>query len=220
VLASHVVVDGDTELGADNRLYPFCSVGLAPQDKKYHGEHTRLVIGDRNAVREFVTIHPGTAGGGGLTRIGSDNLFMAYTHVANDCTIGSHVVLANSVNMGGHVTIEDWAILGGMVGVHQFTRIGRHSIVSFGCKVGKDVAPFVKCGRDPLRTVGLNSVGLTRRGFSSETRLELKRAYRIIFRSGLTVRDAVRRIRSELRPIPEVMQLCAFVEGSERGLTL
>jgi UDP-N-acetylglucosamine acyltransferase len=218
-VGAHAVILGYTRIGEDCVLHPHSVLGDSPQDLKYTRCESFVEIGARNHFREFTTVHPGTEEGQ-VTRIGSDNLFMAYTHVAHNCTVGSHVIMANCAQIGGHVTVEDWAILGGMCAVHQFTRIGRHSIVGFGGRVSKDVAPFVKCGREPLRTVGLNSVGLARRGFSAETRVEIKRAYRILFRSELPLREAVARVRAELRPIPELAQLCAFVEGSERGLTL
>jgi len=217
-VGAHAVLMGSTRLGEDCVVHAHAVLGDAPQDLKYTRCQSHVDIGARNHFREFCTVHPATHDGAS-TRIGSDNLFMAYTHVAHDCVVGSHVILANSANLGGHVVVEDWAIIGGVTPVHQFCRIGRHSIVGLGCRVVKDVAPFTKCGGDPLRTAGLNSVGLTRRGFSEETRLELKRAYRILFRSGLTMKEAVLRIRAELRHLPELEQLCAFVEGSQRGLT-
>ena len=215
----HVVVLGHTRIGEDCVLHAHSVLGDVPQDLKYTRCVSYVEIGARNHFREFSTVHPATHEGAS-TRIGSDNLFMAYTHVAHDCTVGSHVIMANCAQIGGHVTVEDWAILGGMAAVHQFTRIGRHSIIGFGGRVSKDVAPFVKCGREPLRAVGLNSVGLARRGFSEETRLELKRAYRILFRAGLPLSEALERVRAELRALPELAQLCSFIEGSERGLTL
>ncbi len=218
-IGAHAVLTGHTSLGEDNVVFAHAVLGNPPQDLKYTRCVSFVEIGARNQIREFATIHAATDDGH-VTRVGSDNLFMAYTHVAHDCVVGNHVIMANSAMLGGHVVVEDWAIIGGITPVHQFSRIGRHSMVGMGCRVLKDVAPFVKCAGDPLRTVGLNSVGLARRGFSEETRLELKRAYRLLFRSKLTVRDAVGRIRKELRPIPEVEQLCTFAISSERGLTL
>ncbi|HVP37822.1 MAG TPA: acyl-ACP--UDP-N-acetylglucosamine O-acyltransferase [Candidatus Saccharimonadales bacterium] len=215
----HAVLMGNLSMGEDNVVHPHAVLGDDPQDLKYRGGRTYVEIGDRNQIREFVTIHPATHEDA-TTRVGSDCLLMAYTHLGHDCQIGSHVIMANSSHLGGHVVVEDWAIIGGVSAVHQFTRVGRHSLVGMCSRVGKDVPPFVKVAGEPLRTAGLNSVGLIRRGFPLETRLELKRAYRILFRSHLTVREAVRRIREELHPLTEIEQLCAFVSSSQRGIVL
>ncbi|MBI5835808.1 MAG: acyl-ACP--UDP-N-acetylglucosamine O-acyltransferase [Candidatus Eisenbacteria bacterium] len=215
----HAVLMGNLSLGEDNVVHPHAVLGDDPQDLKFRGERSYVEIGDRNQIREFCTVHPATVEDG-ATRIGSDCLLMAYTHVGHDCRVGNHVVMANSAHLGGHVSVDDWAILGGVTAVHQFARVGRHSLVGMGSRVVKDVPPFVKCAGEPLRTAGLNTVGLVRRGFPAETRLELKRAYRILFRSHLTVREAVRRIRGELRQLTEIEQLCDFVATSERGIIL
>ena len=175
-IGASAVIDGWTEIGDENEIFPMASIGLIPKDLKFGGEPTRLVIGNRNVIREFVTIHRGTAGGGGITRIGDRNLFMAYAHVAHDCFIGDHVIVSNAVNMGGHVTIGEWAIVGGLTAIHQFVRVGPHAFVGGAARVQKDVPPYVKAAGSPLALYGLNSVGLQRRGFSEETRRELKRA--------------------------------------------
>jgi len=220
VLASHVVLDGDTELGADNRLYPFCSVGLAPQDKKYHGEHTRLVIGDGNVVREFVTIHPGTGGGGGLTRIGSDNLFMAYAHVAHDCLVGSHTIFANGATLAGHVEVADWATIGAYSGVHQFCRVGTHAFVGGYTVATKDVLPYSKTVGNRACIYGVNSIGLTRRGFTAETIAAIRRAFRVLVQSRLNTSEAVARLEAEGSPLPEVRGLVEFIRSARRGVIL
>jgi UDP-N-acetylglucosamine acyltransferase len=220
VLASHVVVDGDTELGADNHLYPFCSVGLAPQDKKYHGEHTRLVIGDRNAVREFVTIHPGTAGGGGLTRVGSDNLFMAYAHVAHDCLVGDHTIFANGATLAGHVEVADWATIGAYSGVHQFCRVGTHAFVGGYTVATKDVLPYSKTVGNRACIYGVNTIGLTRRGFPVETIAAIRRAFRVLVQSRLNTSEAVARLEAEGSPHAEVRGLVEFIRGARRGVIL
>jgi len=219
-LASHVVLDGDTELGADNRLYPFCSVGLAPQDQKYHGEHTRLVIGDRNVVREFVTIHPGTGGGGGLTRIGSDNLFMAYAHVAHDCLVGSHTIFANGATLAGHVEVADWATIGAYSGVHQFCRVGTHAFVGGYTVATKDVLPYSKTVGNRACIYGVNSIGLTRRGFAAETIAAIRRAFRVLVQSRLNTSEAVARLEAEASPLPEVRGLVEFIRSARRGVIL
>jgi UDP-N-acetylglucosamine acyltransferase len=220
VLDSHVVLDGDTELGADNRLYPFCSVGLAPQDKKYHGEHTRLVIGDGNVVREFVTIHPGTGGGGGLTRIGSDNLFMAYAHVAHDCLVGSHTIFANGATLAGHVEVADWATIGAYSGVHQFCRVGTHAFVGGYTVATKDVLPYSKTVGNRACIYGVNSIGLTRRGFAAETIAAIRRAFRVLVQSRLNTSEAVARLEAEGSPLPEVRGLVEFIRSARRGVIL
>jgi len=220
VLDSHVVIDGDTELGADNRLYPFCSVGLAPQDQKYHGEHTRLVIGDRNVVREFVTIHPGTGGGGGLTRIGSDNLFMAYAHVAHDCLVGSHTIFANGATLAGHVEVADWATIGAYSGVHQFCRVGTHAFVGGYTVATKDVLPYSKTVGNRACIYSVNSIGLTRRGFAAETIAAIRRAFRVLVQSRLNTSEAVARLEAEGSPLPEVRGLVEFIRSARRGVIL
>jgi len=220
VLASHVVVDGDTEVGRDNRLYPFCSVGLAPQDKKYQGEHTRLVIGDRNVVRECVTIQPGTAGGGGLTRIGSDNLFMAYAHVAHDCLVGDHTIFANGATLAGHVEVADWVTIGAYSGVHQFCRVGTHAFVGGYTVATKDVLPYSKTVGNRACIYGVNTIGLTRRGFPAETIAAIRRAFRVLLQSRLNTSEAVARLEAEGSPHAEVRRIVEFIRSARRGVIL
>lgn len=218
-IGPHAVIERDTTIGEDCRIHPGAVLGGDPQDLKYGGESSRLVIGDRTVVRECVTLNRGTAASG-LTTIGSDCLLMAYVHVAHDCTIGNHVVLSNAVNMGGHITIGDWAVVGGLTAIHQFVRIGQHAMVGGASAARKDVPPYVKAAGNPTELYGLNSVGLERRGFSDEVRQELRRAYRILFQSRLNLSQALERARAELQPSPEVDHLLDFIARSQRGVTL
>ena len=213
----HVVIEGETSIGAENRIFQFASVGAEPQDLKYRGEPSRLVIGDRNRIREFATLQPGTEGGGMETRVGDDNLLMAYSHVAHDCAVGSNVVLANGVQLGGHVTIEDYAILGALSGIHQFVRIGESAIVGAGSMVSQDVPPYCNATGDRARLIGLNTIGIRRRGLEGSI-AALKGAYRVPFRSGLTVAKAVTRARADFPNVAEVERIALFVERSERGV--
>ena len=219
VVGSHCVIEDRTTIGSDNRIFQFASVGAIPQDLKFRGEESVLVIGDRNRIREFATIHIGTESGGMETVIGDDNLFMAYSHVAHDCRIGSGVILANAATLGGHVAIEDGVIMGGMAGVHQFCRVGRLAFLAAGSIAVLDVPPFTTIQGDRARLVGLNLEGLRRKGFTPEAVSGLKKAYKILFRSGLDLEEAVSRTRSELGGSPEVEYLLRFITGSERGIT-
>lgn len=214
----HTVIEGRTEIGQDNQIFQFASVGAVPQDLKFHGEESTLVIGDRNKIREFVTIHLGTEDGGGKTTVGNDNLFMAYSHVAHDCIVGNHVILANAATLAGHVEIDDFAIMGGLTAVHQFARIGCHVMASGGSMVAQDVAPYTIVQGDRAKTVGLNLVGLKRRGFSPEVLKTIKQAYRIVFRSELSLEDAISKIESELDSSPELSVFVDFIKKGERGL--
>ena len=218
-IGPHVHIVRDTVIGDGCTIHHAAAVGGDPQDLKYGGERTELVIGDRTVVREFVTLNRGTTAHG-RTEIGSECLIMAYAHVAHDCIIGDRVILANAVNMGGHVTIEDNVIVGGVTAVHQFVKIGRHAFVGGSSAVRKDVPPYVKAAGDPLRLFGLNSVGLQRRGFSEETRHAIKRAYRLFFHSSLNIAQALERARTELPDSPELQHFLAFIEASERGVTV
>lgn len=215
----HVLIEGDTTVGAECVLAKGAVLGTAPQDLKYRGEPTRLVVGDRTHIREYATLNRGTAASG-VTTVGSDCLLMSYVHVAHDCRIGDHVILSNAVNMAGHVAIEDWVIVGGMTPIHQFVRIGQHAFVGGQSRIAKDVPPYVKAAGIPLQLYGLNSVGLQRRGFSEEVRRELKRAYRLFFASAHNTTQALARAREELRAIPEVENFLAFFERSERGVSV
>jgi UDP-N-acetylglucosamine acyltransferase len=212
------VIEGHTTIGCNNRIFQFASVGAIPQDKKYQGEDSTLIIGDNNVVREFATLNPGTSGGGMVTRIGNHNLFMVYSHVAHDCLIGNHVVLANSATLGGHVTIEDYVVVGGLVGVHQFTRVGESALLAAGAMVSLDVPPYCVASGNRAHVHGLNLIGLKRRGFQPEQLAALKRAYRILFAARLSLKDALARLRSESRSSPEVARLVEFITKSQRGI--
>lgn len=218
VVGPHVVIEGDTTLGVENHLFQFASLGAAPQDLKYAGEPTRLILGDRNRVREFATLHRGTVGGGGVTRVGSDNLFMANSHVAHDCQVGDGVILANCATLAGHVVVADHVILGGLSAVHQFTRLGRHAFVSGGAMVAMDIPPYCTAQGDRAKLAGLNTVGLSRHGYSAEAIARIKTAYKILFRSRLGLREAVAKVRAELASHPEIDELLGFIEGSDRGI--
>lgn len=213
------LVEGWTTIGKDCRIYHSAVVGGEPQDLKYQGERTFTRIGDGNVIREFATIHRAT-GEGRETRIGDCNFIMAYAHVAHNCTVGSGAVIANSVNMAGHVSIDDYATIGGVTVIHQFVRIGRYSMIGGGLRIPMDVAPYVRVGGYPAKVNGLNVIGLQRHGVGPETRRLLKEAYRLLFRSNLNVSQAIERVRLELEPVPEILYLISFVEGSARGIIL
>jgi len=215
---AHALVTGWTTLGADNHVHHGAVLGSPPQDLKYAGLPSHLVIGDRNVFREYVTANLATEPGE-ATRIGSDGLYMAYAHVAHNCAIGDRVVIANAVQLAGYVVVDDWAIVGGGTVVHQFTRIGRHSMIGGGSRVSQDIAPFVKSAGSPPRNAGINAVGLERRGVSRATRDAIDRAYRIFFRDGATAANAVAIIRRELPGIPEAEHFARFCETSVRGIT-
>ena len=215
----HAVIEGRTRLGERNRVFQFASVGAQPQDLKYAGEDSALEIGNENLIREFTTLHKGTTGGGGVTRIGDGNLFMAYAHVAHDCQVANGCVLANAATLGGHVVIGDHVILGGLAAVHQFTRIGQHAFVAGGAMVVMDVPPFCTAQGDRAELVGVNSIGLARHGYTEEQIGRVKEAYRILFRSKLPLEEAVERLRTELGDQSEIQTLLLFVTTSERGLT-
>ena len=218
-LISHVVMAGPTKMGAHNRVFPFSSVGLAPQDLTYSGEPTRLEIGDHNTIREFVTINRGTVKGGGLTQIGSHVLVMAYTHIAHDCRIGDHVILANAATLGGHVTVEDWAQVGALCPVHHFVRIGTHAFVGGGTTITQDVLPFSKTSADRgTHAYGMNSVGLQRRGFSKERISRIHHAYKVLLASKLNTAQALEKLKSEGDVGEDVAMLIRFIEASERGV--
>jgi UDP-N-acetylglucosamine acyltransferase len=217
-MLAHVFVEGPTRIGADNVFYPYSSVGVAPQDLKYKGERSETIIGDRNRVREFVTIHRGTEGGGMITRIGSDNLLMAYTHVAHDVQVGDHTVLSNAVTLGGHVMVGDWAVIGASTGVHQFCRIGRHAMIGGYSVITQDVLPYSTTVMErSVKVFGANRTGLERRGFQNEPIEALQTSLRMLTRSGLNTTQAVERIREEFGGVAEVDELLAFIASSERG---
>jgi UDP-N-acetylglucosamine acyltransferase len=217
-LMGHVFVEGPTQIGSGNTFYPYSSVGVAPQDLKYKGEVSETIIGDRNRIREFVTIHRGTEGGGMLTRIGNDNLLMAYTHVAHDVQVGDHTVLSNAVTLGGHVVVGDWAVVGASTGVHQFCRIGRHAMIGGYSVITQDVLPFATTVMErEVRVFGANRTGLERRGFPNEAIEALQTSLRILTRSGLNTSQAIERIVAELPGVEEVEELLAFIASSQRG---
>ena len=217
-IGPHVVINGPTRIGKENKIYQFASIGEVPQDKKYGGEDTRLEIGDRNVIREYCTLNRGTVQDVGVTRIGNDNWIMAYVHIAHDCQVGNHTVLANNTNLAGHVVVEDYAILGGFTLVHQYCRLGAYSFTGYNSGISKDVPPFVMVSGYRAEPHGLNVEGMRRRNVAPEIVQTLKRAYKTIYRSNLTMKDAL----EELAPIavssPEVAQLVEFLEKSTRGI--
>ncbi|MGO8970451.1 MAG: acyl-ACP--UDP-N-acetylglucosamine O-acyltransferase [Myxococcaceae bacterium] len=215
----HAVLEGRTTLGERNRVFQFASVGAIPQDLKYRGEPTALVIGDGNQIREFTTLHIGTSGGGGVTRIGNQNLFMAYSHVAHDGQVGSRCVFANGATLAGHVEVGDFVTLGGLSAVHQFTRIGAHAFIAGGAMVVMDVPPYCIAQGDRAELAGLNVVGLQRHGFTEEQLARVKDAYRVLFRSKLPLEEAVASLRVDFGGQPEVDALLDFVTTTKRGLT-
>jgi UDP-N-acetylglucosamine acyltransferase len=217
-LDSHVVIDGRTDIGADTHIFPFASIGLAPQDLKYAGEPTRTEIGSRNRIREFVTIHRGTAGGGRVTRIGDDNLFMAQAHVAHDCQLGSEIIMANAATLAGHVEIADRANVGAYSGVHQFCRIGLEAFVGGYSVVVKDAPPFAIIQGNHAKCYGLNRVGMKRRGYSKETIEKLHHAFHLLLSARLNTTQATARIREEITGCKEVDILVEFIETSKRGV--
>ena len=218
-IGSHTIIEGHTEIGRDNQIFNFVTIGAAPQDLKFAGEVSYLRIGDRNRIREYVTIHLGTEDGCGVTTVGSDNLLMAYAHVAHDCIVKDHIILANGASLAGHVEIDDYAILGGLSGVHQFTRIGCHMMASGGSMITQDVAPFSIVQGDRAKVVGLNLTGLKRRGFSSEALANIKKIYKLIFRSNLKLEEAVKEIEDQFDvSAEEVATYLDFLKKSERGL--
>jgi UDP-N-acetylglucosamine acyltransferase len=218
VVGPHAVINGPTTIGADNRIFQFASIGDAPQDKKYRGEPTRLVIGDRNVFRESCTINRGTAHDKGVTRIGDDNLFMAYAHVAHDCVIGNNTVFANSVALGGHVEVGDWVILGGLTAVHQFTKIGAHAFLGGGAILSRDVPPYVMVAGNPAVPHGVNAEGLRRRGFSDEQVRRIRETYRVLYRSDLKLAEALTQLAPLAEQYPEIRTFVDFIHGSTRSL--
>ncbi len=216
---SHVVLQGPLRVGENCRFHPFCSVGSDPQDLKFRGERTELVVGSRNVFREFVTVNRGTHGGGGITRIGDDNLFMAYAHVAHDCIVGSGTIFANGATLAGHVTVEDGATVGAFSAVHQMCRIGRHAFIGGFTVVTKDALPFVKSvGEREASTYGVNSIGLKRKGVSEEAIESLKKAYRIFKQPGLNTAQALARMEADVRVTEEVACFMSFIRSAERGV--
>jgi len=219
-IGPHVVIREGTEIGKGCHIFQFASIGEAPQFSGYRGEKTSLRIGDRNIIREFVTLHRGTVKGGGKTVIGDDNFIMAYAHVAHDCQIGNQVVMANGATLAGHILIEDYAIIGGLVAIHQFCRVGAYAIIGGVSGVLLDIPPYVKAQGAPAKLFGLNTIGLKRATFSEETLRALKKAYRIVFRSSLTLEKAMKKLAEEdISQVPEVQHFLRFIQGSKRGIS-
>jgi UDP-N-acetylglucosamine acyltransferase len=221
-IGPHTVVEGHTTLGTDNTIFQFASVGAAPQDKKYAGEATRLEIGNQNTIREFVTINRGTEQDGGVTRIGDDNWIMAYVHIAHDCQLANHITMSNNATLAGHVHLGDWVVMGGFTTVHQFCHIGAYSMTAFTAAVAQDVPPFITAAGNRATPAGINSVGLQRRGFTSEQIMGIKRGYKIIYRSGMPLEEAKAALLAEEEKSPDaavyLRQLREFIEASPRGI--
>ena len=217
-IGPHVVLTGYTTIGQDNKIFQFCSIGEAPQDKKYNNELTRLEIGHRNTIREFCTFNTGTAQDAGVTRVGDDNWIMAYVHIAHDCQVGNKTIFANNAQIAGHAHIGDWAILGGFTGVHQFCHVGAHSMTAAGSVVFQDIPPYVMAAGNTASPFGLNVEGLKRRGFSPEALLALKRAYRTLYKSGLLLEEARVKLEEEALIHPEIQAFLDFLVQSKRGI--
>ena len=217
-IGPHVVINGPTQIGVDNKIFQFASLGDAPQDKKYKGEPTRLEIGDRNVIREFVTVKRGTTRDKGVTHIGSDNLLMAYSHVAHDCQLGDKIVLSNCATLGGHVEIGDWVIMGGLSAVHQFTKIGAHCFIANNAAVTRDVPPYVMAVGQPAVPHSVNTEGLKRRGFTAQQILNIRRAYRLLYRSGMKLKAAVEELEKLAVTQAEIRPFVEFIKRSERSI--
>ncbi|HEX7111475.1 MAG TPA: acyl-ACP--UDP-N-acetylglucosamine O-acyltransferase [Mizugakiibacter sp.] len=217
-IGPHVVVQGPTRIGRNNRIWQFASLGADPQDKKFRGECTELVIGDGNTIREFVTLNRGTGDDGGVTRIGDDNWIMAYVHIAHDCRVGSHTILANNATLAGHVEVGDHVILGGFTGVHQFCKIGAHAFSAMCSAINRDVPPFVYAAGQFAVPRGVNSEGLKRRGFTPERIAAIKRAYRTLYMAGLQLNDAIAELEAQAQDSADVADMLAFIRSSERSL--
>jgi len=218
VIGPHVVIDGPTTIGKNNRIFQFASVGADPQDKKFHGEHVSLEIGDGNTIREFTTINRGTGDGGGITRIGHNNWIMAYVHIAHDCLVGSNTILANCASLAGHVHVGDHAILGGFSLIHQFCKIGAHAFTSMGSVINQDVPPYVTVAGSFAKPKGINSEGLKRRGFPSDRIMAIKRAFKTLYTAGLPLAEARAQIAEQSQTIDELKLLVEFIDASERSL--
>jgi UDP-N-acetylglucosamine acyltransferase len=219
VIGPHVVIQPHVEIGPDCQIFQYASIGAVPQALKFQGEKTYVKIGRGTIIREFVTVNRGTGFGGEITEVGEENFLMAYVHIAHDCKIGRNVILANNATLAGHIVIEDFVTVGGLVAIHQFVRIGNYAYIGGKSAVVKDIPPYVIAAGDRAKLHGLNSVGLKRHGFSQETLSSLKKAYRIIFRIGLTLNEAIERVKAEVEQIPEVNDLIQFIKSSERGIT-
>ncbi len=218
-VGAHCTIDPFVEIGPACRIYQFAAIGAPPQSVKFEGEETWVRIGSGTIIREFVTIHRGTGFGGGITKIGNQCFLMAYTHIAHDCIVGDNVVMSNNATLAGHIEIGDNATVGGLVAIHQFVRIGEYAFIGGKSAVVKDIPPYVIAAGDRARLHGLNRIGLKRKGFSEQSLNILKKAYRIIFRIGLTLNEAIERVKAELEPTPEVTRFIEFIQSSRRGIT-
>ena len=221
-IGPHCVIEGRTTIGRDNRIFQFCSLGAVPQDKKYAGEPTELVIGDRNLIREFCTFNIGTVQDGGVTRVGDDNWIMAYVHIAHDCRVGNHTQLANNATLGGHVQLDDWVIIGGLTGIHQFVKVGAHAFAGFASAVSQDVPPFMLVDGNPLAVRGFNIEGLRRRGFDAARIAAVKQMHRLLYRDGLTLAQSREAIGALAGTMPEAQEdidtMAGFLSHVERGI--
>jgi UDP-N-acetylglucosamine acyltransferase len=217
-LMSNVVIDGNTEIGEDCTIYPFATIGLPPQDLKYKNEKTGVKIGKKNIIREYASIHRASVGGDGLTEIGDSNFLLAYVHVAHDCKIGNSTVLINAATLAGHVIVEDFAVIGGVVAIHQFTRIGAYAMVGGFSGIGQDIPPYTMASGARAKLYGLNLIGLKRHGFSDEAVNNLKKAYKILFREKRTLKDALKKIKSDFPETKEIKHLVKFIEENKRGI--
>ncbi len=218
-VGSHVVIEPFVDIGPNCNVFQYAAIGAPPQSMKFEGEETWVKINRGCIIREFVTIHRGTGFGGGITEIGEESFLMAYTHVAHDCLVGRKVILSNNTTLAGHISIGDYATVGGLVAIHQFVRVGDYAFIGGKSAVVKDIPPFVIAAGDRASLHGLNSVGLKRHGFSSHTLAQLKKAYRLLFRIGLTLNEAIERVRAEVEQLPEVIDLLDFITASQRGIT-
>ena len=217
-IGSHIVIEGWTSIGKNCRIFPFSSIGTPPQDITYSGEKTMVTIGDQNIIREYTTIHRGTKKGGGETVVGSHNYIMAYVHIAHDCHIGSHIIMANAATLGGHITVEDHAVIGGLTGIHQFVRVGMYAMVGACSAVSLDVPPYVSAVGNRATLYGLNIIGLKRHGFNKKQVSHIKKAYTILFRSKLSLKEAIVKIEEDMGDSEEVKRMVEFIKGSKRGI--
>ncbi|MDP2167870.1 MAG: acyl-ACP--UDP-N-acetylglucosamine O-acyltransferase [Thermodesulfovibrionales bacterium] len=217
-ILSNVLIEGAVEVGEGCTIYPFASIGLPPQDLKYKGEETSVRIGSGNIIREYITIHRASVEGSGVTAVGDNNFFMAYVHIAHDCTIGSRTVMANAATLGGHVLVEDGAVIGGLAAIHQFARIGAYAMVGGFSGIGQDIPPYTTASGARAKLYGLNNVGLKRNGFSDEKINELKRAYKILFRDKHTMKEAIKKVQEELPYTDEIAHLIEFIQKNKRGI--
>ncbi|NJD56999.1 MAG: acyl-ACP--UDP-N-acetylglucosamine O-acyltransferase [Nitrospirae bacterium] len=217
-LISHVILEGDTEIGEGCTLHPFSCIGLPPQDMKYKGELTRLIVGNNNTIREYVTIHRASVGGDETTTVGNNNFLMAYVHVAHNCKIGNNIIMANAATLAGHVLVEDFAVIGGLVAIHQFTRIGQYAMVGGFSGIGQDIPPYMVASGARAKLFGPNMIGLKRHGFSDETVNTIKKAYKTLFREKRTLKDAIKKVYDDFPESPEIEHLITFIEKNKRGI--